>query len=181
VTSGVDRVPGHGPAFLQIRAISIFLWITSIGSRVLVDYLSAVMLGEVVVVSPESVASPEPRAFAKRCTMAPLRSSTNDAPVKRGESLTVIVMWLANAFLIDDISTTTADEIAQGGQLLRERGATRVLGLRPPPRVFTAPFSVSPNRACSTEVLVHPTSIPIAPSGGSFPQLQVLSVGKMLG
>jgi len=180
VTSGVDRVLAMDLHSSQIQGYFDIPCDHIYGSPVLVDYLSARDLGEVVVVSPDVGGVARARAFAKRMHDAPLaiidkrRSGHNVA-----ESLTVIGDVAGKtAILIDDM-IDTGGTIAQGGQLLRERGARRVLACATHP-VFSPPAIQRLSEPGLFEEVLVTNSIPIAPEC-SFPQLQVLSVAKMLG
>ena len=180
VKSGVDRVlamdlhSAQTQGYFDIPCDHIY------GSPVLVDYLSAQDLGEVVVVSPDVGGVARARAFAKQMNSAPLaiidkrRTGHNMA-----ESLTVIGdVSGRTAILIDDM-IDTGGTICSGAKLLREQGATGVIACATHP-VFSPPAIERLSVEGLFEQVVVTNSIPIA-SNQAFPQLHVLSVANMLG
>jgi ribose-phosphate pyrophosphokinase len=150
------------------------------GSPVLVDYLSTLDLGEVVVVSPDVGGVARARAFAKQMHDAPLaiidkrRSGHNVA-----ESLTVIGEVAGKTAVLSDDMIDTGGTICQGARLLRQRGAERVLACATH-AVFSPPASERLSEPGLFEKVLVTNSIPIS-DARTFPQLQVLSVANMLG
>jgi len=180
VTAGVDRVLAMDLHSAQIQGYFDIPCDHIYGSPVLVDYLMARDLGELVVVSPDVGGVARARAFAKQMHDAPLaiidkrRSGHNVA-----ESLTVIGDVAGKtAVLIDDM-IDTGGTITQGARLLRKRGASRVIACATHP-VFSPPALERMAEPGLFEEVIVTNSIPIAPER-LFPQLQVLSVAKMLG
>ena len=180
VQSGVDRVLAMDLHSAQIQGYFDIPCDHIYGSAVLVDYLSAQDLGEVVVVSPDVGGVARARAFAKQMNDAPLaiidkrRTGHNLA-----ESLTVIGdVDTRTAILIDDM-IDTASTICSGARLLRQKGARRVIACATH-AVFSPPASERLAEKGLFEQVVVTNSIPIDPAR-MFPQLQVLSVADMLG
>jgi ribose-phosphate pyrophosphokinase len=180
VKSGVDRVLAMDLHSSQIQGYFDIPCDHIYGSPVLVDYLSTLNLGEVVVVSPDVGGVARARAFAKQMNDAPLaiidkrRSGHNVA-----ESLTVIGdVQGKTAILIDDM-IDTGGTICQGAKLLRSRGAARVLCCATHP-VFSPPAIERLSEPDLFEEVVVTNSIPLSPDR-RFPQLRVLSVANMLG
>ena len=180
VKSGVDRVLAMDLHSSQIQGYFDIPCDHIYGSPVLVDYLSTLNLGEVVVVSPDVGGVARARAFAKQMNDAPLaiidkrRSGHNVA-----ESLTVIGdVQGKTAILIDDM-IDTGGTICQGAKLLRSRGAARVLCCATHP-VFSPPAIERLSEPDLFEKVVVTNSIPLSPDR-RFPQLRVLSVANMLG
>ena len=180
VKSGVDRVLAMDLHSSQIQGYFDIPCDHIYGSPVLVDYLSTLDLGEVVVVSPDVGGVARARAFAKQMNDAPLaiidkrRSGHNVA-----ESLTVIGdVQGKTAILIDDM-IDTGGTICQGAKLLRSRGAARVLCCATHP-VFSPPAIERLSEPDLFEKVVVTNSIPLSPDR-RFPQLRVLSVANMLG
>ncbi|CAK6690814.1 Ribose-phosphate pyrophosphokinase [Synechococcus sp. CBW1107] len=178
--SGVDRVLAMDLHSSQIQGYFDIPCDHIYGSPVLVDYLSARDLGEMVVVSPDVGGVARARAFAKRMHDAPLaiidkrRSDHNVA-----ESLTVIGDVAGKtAVLIDDM-IDTGGTICQGARLLRREGARRVLACATH-AVFSPPAIERLSEPGLLEEVLVTNSIPISDER-SFPQLKVLSVAKMLG
>ena len=180
VKSGIDRVlamdlhSAQTQGYFDIPCDHIY------GSPVLVDYLSAQDLGEVVVVSPDVGGVARARAFAKQMNDAPLaiidkrRTGHNMA-----ESLTVIGdVSGRTAILIDDM-IDTGGTICSGARLLREQGAQRVIACATHP-VFSPPAIERLSTEGLFEQVVVTNSIPIKPER-TFDQLHVLSVANMLG
>jgi ribose-phosphate pyrophosphokinase len=180
VKSGVERVLAMDLHSSQIQGYFDIPCDHIYGSPVLVDYLATRDLGEVVVVSPDVGGVARARAFAKQMKDAPLaiidkrRSGHNVA-----ESLTVIGDVVGKtAILIDDM-IDTGGTIFQGAQLLRARGAARVLACATH-AVFSPPAFERLSTPGLFEEVVVTNSIPLAPDL-HFPQLRVLSVANMLG
>ena len=180
VKSGVDRVLAMDLHSSQIQGYFDIPCDHIYGSPVLVDYLRTRNLGEVVVVSPDVGGVARARAFAKQMSDAPLaiidkrRSGHNVA-----ESLTVIGDVAGKtAVLIDDM-IDTGGTICAGARLLRQRGAARVLCCATH-AVFSPPASERLSEPGLFEEVVVTNSIPLGPER-RFPQLQVLSVAKVLG
>ena len=180
VTSGVDRVLAMDLHSAQIQGYFDIPCDHIYGSPVLVDYLSAQDLGDVVVVSPDVGGVARARAFAKQMQDAPLaiidkrRTGHNMA-----ESLTVIGdVADRTAILIDDM-IDTGGTICAGARLLRQQGAKRVIACATH-AVFSPPACERLSTDGLFEQVVVTNSIPIPPDR-TFPQLQVLSVANMLG
>ena len=180
VKSGVDRVLAMDLHSSQIQGYFDIPCDHIFGSPVLVDYLSTLDLGEVVVVSPDVGGVARARAFAKQMNDAPLaiidkrRSGHNVA-----ESLTVIGdVRGKTAVLIDDM-IDTGGTICQGAKLLRRNGAARVLCCATH-AVFSPPAVERLSEPGLFEQVVVTTSIPLTPER-RFPQLRVLSIANMLG
>ena len=178
--SGVDRVLAMDLHSAQIQGYFDIPCDHIYGSPVLVDYLRTRDLGEVVVVSPDVGGVARARAFAKQMNDAPLaiidkrRSGHNVA-----ESLTVIGDVVGKtAILIDDM-IDTGGTICAGARLLRQRGATRVLACASH-AVFSPPAIERMSEPGLFEEVLVTNSIPRLYED-RFPQLQVLSVAKMLG
>ncbi|MDP5122285.1 MAG: ribose-phosphate diphosphokinase, partial [Cyanobium sp. MAG_04] len=180
VKSGVDRVLAMDLHSAQIQGYFDIPCDHIYGSPVLVDYLRTRDLCEVVVVSPDVGGVARARAFAKQMNDAPLaiidkrRSGHNVA-----ESLTVIGDVVGKtAILIDDM-IDTGGTISAGARLLRQRGATRVLACASH-AVFSPPAIERMSEPGLFEEVLVTNSIPRRDED-RFPQLQVLSVAKMLG
>jgi ribose-phosphate pyrophosphokinase len=178
--SGVDRVLAMDLHSSQIQGYFDIPCDHIFGSPVLVDYLSTLDLGEVVVVSPDVGGVARARAFAKQMKDAPLaiidkrRSGHNVA-----ESLTVIGdVSGKTAVLIDDM-IDTGGTICQGAKLLRRSGAARVLCCATH-AVFSPPAVERLSEPGLFEQVVVTNSIPLTPER-RFPQLRVLSIANMLG
>ena len=179
VKSGVDRVLAMDLHSSQIQGYFDIPCDHIFGSPVLVDYLSTLDLGEVVVVSPDVGGVARARAFAKQMNDAPLaiidkrRSGHNVA-----ESLTVIGdVRGKTAVLIDDM-IDTGGTICQGAKLLRRNGAARVLCCATH-AVFSPPAVERLSEPGLFEQVVVTNSIPLTPER-RFPQLRVLSIANML-
>ena len=180
VKSGVDRVLAMDLHSSQIQGYFDIPCDHIYGSPVLVDYLSSLKLGEVVVVSPDVGGVARARAFAKQMNDAPLaiidkrRSGHNVA-----ESLTVIGDVAGKtAVLIDDM-IDTGGTICQGAKLLLSRGASRVFCCATH-AVFSPPALERLSEPGLFEQVVVTNSIPLPPDR-RFPQLRVLSIANMLG
>jgi ribose-phosphate pyrophosphokinase len=180
LASGVNRMLAMDLHSAQIQGFFDIPCDHIYGAPVLVDYLATRDLGEVVVVSPDVGGVARARAFAKRMDDAPLaiidkrRSAHNVA-----ESLTVIGdVKGKTAVLVDDM-IDTGGTISKGAQLLRQRGAERVIACATH-AVFSPPAIERLAEPGLFEEVLVTNSIPI-PADQRFPQLQVLSVANMLG
>ena len=149
------------------------------GSPVLLEYLRAKQLSDVVVVSPDVGGVARARAFAKKLNDAPLaiidkrRQAHNVAEV-----LNVIGdVKGKTAILVDDM-IDTAGTICAGAQLLRHEGACQVYACATH-AVFSPPASDRLSSGLFEEVIVTNT-MPVPPDH-TFPQLTVLSVANLLG
>ena len=180
VQSGVDRVLSMDLHSAQIQGYFDIPCDHIYGSPVLVDYLSAQNLGEIVVVSPDVGGVARARAFAKQMKDSPLaiidkrRSAHNVA-----ESLTVIGE-VANktAILIDDM-IDTGGTIYAGAELLKKEGANRIIACASH-AVFSPPAYERLSEDGLFEQVIVTNSIPV-PKEKYFPQLHILSVANMLG
>ena len=180
VKSGVDRVLAMDLHSAQIQGYFDIPCDHIYGSPVLVDYLAAQNLGEIVVVSPDVGGVARARAFAKQMKDSPLaiidkrRSGHNVA-----ESLTVIGE-VANktAILIDDM-IDTGGTIYAGAELLKKEGATRIIACASH-AVFSPPAYEKLSQEGLFEQVIVTNSIPV-PNERYFSQLHILSVANMLG
>ncbi len=149
------------------------------GSPVLIDYIAAKNIQDLVVVSPDVGGVARARAFAKKLNDAPLaiidkrRQAHNVAEVMnligdiRGKT----------AVLVDDM-IDTAGTISEGGRLLRREGARAVYACATHP-VFSPPATERLAGGPFEEVIVTNT-VPI-PDEKLFPQLKTLSVANLIG
>lgn len=149
------------------------------GSPVILQYLEAKNLTDIVVVSPDVGGVARARAFAKKLDDAPLaiidkrRQAHNVAEV-----LNVIGdVKDKTAILVDDM-IDTAGTISEGARLLRQQGARAVYACATH-AVFSPPASERLAGGLFEEVIVTNT-IPVPPDH-VFPQLTVLSVANLLG
>jgi ribose-phosphate pyrophosphokinase len=179
VKSGVDRVLAMDLHSSQIQGYFDIPCDHIFGSPVLVDYLSTLNLGEVVVVSPDVGGVARARAFAKQMNDAPLAIDKRRSGHNVAESLTVIGdVSGKTAVLIDDM-IDTGGTICQGAKLLRRFGAARVLCCATH-AVFSPPAVERLSEPGLFEHVVVTNSIPLTPER-RFPQLRVLSIANMLG
>ncbi len=180
VQSGVDRVLAMDLHSAQIQGYFDIPCDHIYGSPVLVDYLSAQELGEIVVVSPDVGGVARARAFAKQMKDAPLAIiDKRRAAHNVSKSLTVIGdVSGKTAILIDDM-IDTGGTIYAGAKLLKENGAQRVIACASH-AVFSPPAFERLSEKELFEQVVVTNSIPIE-SEKIFTQLEVLSVANMLG
>ncbi|MDW8203024.1 MAG: ribose-phosphate diphosphokinase, partial [Cyanobacteriota bacterium SKYGB_h_bin112] len=149
------------------------------GSPIILQYLEAKNLADIVVVSPDVGGVARARAFAKKLNDAPLaiidkrRQAHNVAEV-----LNVIGdVKDKTAILVDDM-IDTAGTICEGARLLRQQGARAVYACATH-AVFSPPASERLASGLFEEVIVTNT-IPVPPDH-VFSQLTVLSVANLLG
>ncbi len=180
VKSGVDRVLAMDLHSAQIQGYFDIPCDHIYGSPVLVDYLLAKDLGEIVVVSPDVGGVARARAFAKQMQGAPLaiidkrRSAHNVS-----ESLTVIGDVAGKtAILIDDM-IDTGGTITSGAELLQKEGAKRIFACASHP-VFSPPAVKRLSKVGLFEEVIVTNSIPLT-TKQTFNQLKILTVANMLG
>jgi ribose-phosphate pyrophosphokinase len=149
------------------------------GSPVILDYLAAKQLPDLVVVSPDVGGVARARAFAKKLNDAPLaiidkrRQAHNVAEVMnvigdvRGKT----------AVLVDDM-IDTAGTLSEGARLLRQEGAKHIYACATH-AVFSEPAVSRLSSGIFEEIIVTNT-IPI-PESKQFKQLTVLSVANLIG
>ncbi len=180
VKSGVDRVLAMDLHSAQIQGYFDIPCDHIYGSPVLVDYLSTKTLGEIVVVSPDVGGVARARAFAKQMKDSPLAIiDKRRAGHNVSESLTVIGDVAGKtAILIDDM-IDTGGTICAGAELLRKKGANRVIACASHP-VFSPPAIERLSEVGLFEEVVVTNSIPLEEKR-IFPQLKILSVANMLG
>lgn len=180
VQSGVDRVLAMDLHSAQIQGYFDIPCDHIYGSPVLVNYLAKKDLGEIVVVSPDVGGVARARAFAKQMKGSPLAIiDKRRAAHNVSESLTVIGdVEDKTAILIDDM-IDTGGTICAGAQLLRKKGAKRVIACASHP-VFSPPASERLSQEGLFEEVIVTNSIPVHETN-LFPQLRVLSVANMLG
>lgn len=149
------------------------------GSPVLIDYIAAKNIQDLVVVSPDVGGVARARAFAKKLNDAPLaiidkrRQAHNVAEVMN----LIGDIQGKTAVLVDDM-IDTAGTISEGGRLLRREGARAVYACATHP-VFSPPAAERLAGGPFEEVIVTNT-IPITEEK-LFPQLKTLSVANLIG
>ena len=177
--AGADRVLAMDLHSAQIQGYFDIPFDHVYGSPVVLDYLKAKQLSDVVVVSPDVGGVARARALAKKLDDAPLaiidkrRQSHNVAEV-----LNVIGdVHNKTAILVDDM-IDTAGTISEGARLLRQEGANKVYACATH-AVFSPPATQRLSGDLFEEVIVTNT-LPV-PADRTFPQLTVLSVANLLG
>ena len=149
------------------------------GSPVLLDYLAAKKLPDLVVVSPDVGGVARARAFAKKLNDAPLaiidkrRQAHNVAEVMN----VIGDVKGKTAVLVDDM-IDTAGTLSEGARLLRKEGARQIYACATH-AVLSGPAVSRLSSGIFEEIIVTNT-IPI-PESKQFEQLTVLSVANLLG
>ncbi|GAB4543207.1 MAG: ribose-phosphate pyrophosphokinase [Pleurocapsa sp.] len=149
------------------------------GSPVILDYLAAKKLPDLVVVSPDVGGVARARAFAKKLNDAPLaiidkrRQAHNVAEVMN----VIGDVKGKTAVLVDDM-IDTAGTLSEGARLLRQEGARQIYACATH-AVFSGPAVSRLSSGIFEEIIVTNT-IPI-PESKQFEQLTVLSVANLLG
>jgi ribose-phosphate pyrophosphokinase len=149
------------------------------GSPVILDYLAAKELPDLVVVSPDVGGVARARAFAKKLNDAPLaiidkrRQAHNVAEVMN----VIGDVKGKTAVLVDDM-IDTAGTLSEGARLLQQQGARQIYACATH-AVFSGPAVSRLSSGIFEEIIVTNT-IPI-PESKQFEQLTVLSVANLLG
>lgn len=149
------------------------------GSPVVLDYLKAKNLNDIVVVSPDVGGVARARALAKKLNDAPLAIIDKRRQAHNVAEVMNVIGDVAGktAVLVDDM-IDTAGTICEGAKILRQQGASRVYACATH-AVFSPPAIERLSTGLFEEVIVTNT-IPIT-ENRRFPQLTVLSVANLLG
>lgn len=149
------------------------------GSPVVLEYLAAKGLSDIVVVSPDVGGVARARAFAKKLNDAPLAIIDKRRQAHNVAEVFNVIGDVAGktAVLVDDM-IDTGGTISEAARLLRQEGAYQVYACVTHP-VFSPPAITRLSSGLFEEVIVTNT-IPI-PEESRFAQLTVLSVANLLG
>ena len=177
--AGADRVLAMDLHSAQIQGYFDIPSDHVYGSPVILDYLAAKKLPDLVVVSPDVGGVARARAFAKKLNDAPLaiidkrRQAHNVAEVMN----VIGDVKGKTAVLVDDM-IDTAGTLSEGGRLLRQEGAEAIYACATH-AVFSGPAVARLSSGIFEEIIVTNT-IPI-PESKQFTQLTILSVANLLG
>lgn len=149
------------------------------GSPVVLEYLAAKQLSDIVVVSPDVGGVARARAFAKKLNDAPLAIIDKRRQAHNVAEVFNVIGDVSGktAVLVDDM-IDTGGTIFEAARLLREQGASKVYACATH-AVFSPPAIARLSSGLFEEVIVTNT-IPI-PEESRFPQLTVLSVANLFG
>lgn len=149
------------------------------GSPVILDYLLAKQLSDIVVVSPDVGGVARARAFAKKLNDAPLAIIDKRRQAHNVAEVMNVIGDVAGktAVLVDDM-IDTGGTITEGARLLRKEGASQVYACATH-AVFSPPAVERLSSGVFEEVIVTNT-LPISEEL-RFPGLTVLSVADVLG
>lgn len=149
------------------------------GSPVILDYLMAKQLSDIVVVSPDVGGVARARAFAKKLNDAPLAIIDKRRQAHNVAEVMNVIGDVAGktAVLVDDM-IDTGGTITEGARLLRKEGARQVYACATH-AVFSPPAIERLSSGVFEEVIVTNT-LPISEEL-RFPGLTVLSVADVLG
>ncbi|XWK91552.1 MAG: ribose-phosphate pyrophosphokinase [Phormidium sp.] len=149
------------------------------GSPVILDYLQAKQLSDIVVVSPDVGGVARARAFAKKLNDAPLAIIDKRRQAHNVAEVMNVIGDVAGktAVLVDDM-IDTGGTITEGARLLRKEGASQVYACATH-AVFSPPAVERLSSGVFEEVIVTNT-MPITEQL-RFPGLTVLSVADVLG
>ena len=180
VTAGISRVvcvdlhAGQIQGFFNIpfdhlHALPVFLD----------DYLKVKFDREAVFISPDAGGVERARAFAKR-----LKADLGIIDKRRpAENVAEIVNVIGDVsgrtcVLVDDL-VDTAGTLVKAAEVLKQRGATKVLAFCTHP-VLSGAAVARVNDSCLERLIVTNT-IPLGPEKGSSPKIKVLSVAALFG
>jgi len=149
------------------------------GSPVILEYLMAKQLSDIVVVSPDVGGVARARAFAKKLNDAPLAIIDKRRQAHNVAEVMNVIGDVAGktAVLVDDM-IDTGGTITEGARLLHKEGAKQVYACATH-AVFSPPATERLSSGVFEEVIVTNT-IPLAEER-RFPGLTVLSVADVLG
>lgn len=177
--AGADRVLAMDLHSAQIQGYFDIPSDHVYGSPVILDYLAAKQLPELVVVSPDVGGVARARAFAKKLNDAPLaiidkrRQAHNVAEVMN----VIGDVKGKTAVLVDDM-IDTAGTLSEGGRLLRQEGAKAIYACAT--HAVFSEAAVSRLSSGIFEEIIVTNTIPI-PESKQFKQLTILSVANLLG
>lgn len=177
--AGADRVLAMDLHSAQIQGYFDIPFDHVYGSPVILDYLNAKNLDDIVVVSPDVGGVARARAFAKKLNDAPLAIIDKRRQAHNVAEVMNVIGDVAGktAVLVDDM-IDTAGTICEGARILRQQGASRVYACATH-AVFSPPAIERLSTGLFEEVIVTNT-IPIT-EDRRFPQLTVLSVANLIG
>ena len=147
---------------------------------VFMDYMRERFHGEeVVIVSPDAGGVERARAYSKRLksTLA-IIDKRRDGP-NVSEVMNVIGEVEGKTAIILDDMIDTAGTLTQAAEVVRKKGATRVLAAASHP-VLSGPAGERLANSCLEEIIVT-NSIPLKKEHEEIKKIKVLSVAKLLG
>ncbi|PSB56173.1 ribose-phosphate pyrophosphokinase [Chamaesiphon polymorphus] len=176
--AGADRVLAMDLHSAQIQGYFDIPLDHIYGSPVIIDYLLAKNLPDVVVVSPDVGGVARARAFAKKLNDAPLAIIDKRRQAHNVAEVMNVIGDVAGktAILVDDM-IDTGGTITEGAKILRQQGARQVYACAIH-AVFSPPAIERLSGGLFEEVIVTDTLPPVKQP---FPQLKVLSVANLLG
>jgi ribose-phosphate pyrophosphokinase len=177
--AGADRILAMDLHSAQIQGYFDIPFDHVYGSPVILDYLNAKNLSDVVVVSPDVGGVARARAFAKKLNDAPLAIIDKRRQAHNVAEVMNVIGDVAGktAILVDDM-IDTAGTICEGARILRQQGASQVYACATH-AVFSPPAIDRLSAGLFEEIIVTNT-IPVT-EDRRFPQLTVLSVANLLG
>lgn len=178
-TAGADRVLAMDLHSAQVQGFFDIPLDHIYSSPVLLNYIRAKKLSDIVIVSPDIGGVARARSFAKKLDDAPLAIVDKRRPEHNmAEVMNVIGdVQGKNAILVDDM-IDTAGTITKAVDVLCQKGAEKVYacvthGVLSPPAIERLSSS-------RVEEVIVTNTIPI-PQEKQFPQLVTLSVASLLG
>lgn len=178
-TAGTNRVVtmdlhvGQIQGFFDIPVDHLF------AAPVMLDYVSSMNLGPLVIVSPDAGGVERARAYAKR-----LKVSLAVMDKRRGgnheiETIHVIGDVAGQTALIVDDMVDSAGTLVKAVDALIEAGASRVLAACTHP--VLSPPAIERINASPIEKVIVSNTIPLRPDAVACEKIEVLSVAKLLG
>lgn len=169
----MDLHVGQIQGFFDIPVDHLF------AAPVMLDYVSRLNLGPVVIVSPDAGGVERARAYAKRlkvslAVMDKRRGGNNEI-----ETIHVIGDVSGKAALIVDDMCDSAGTLVRAVDALMEAGANRVLAACTHP--VLSPPAIERIVASPIEKVIVSNTIPLRPDAEACEKIQVLSVARLLG
>lgn len=179
VSAGVSRIltlelhTGAVQGFFNLPVDHLF------SKPVFFEHFARMNLQNPIIVSPDAGGVERARALAKllNCGLAIVDKRRDKPGVSQVMHLIGEVSG-KEAILIDDI-VDTAGTLSQAAEVLREKGATRVLAAATHP-VLSGP-AVERISQSSIETIFVTDTIPLRGEAANCPKIHVLSVGELLG
>jgi ribose-phosphate pyrophosphokinase len=148
-------------------------------SRVAVDYMRSQYFDDLMIISPDAGGVERARAFAKKLK-ADLGIIDKRRPAENVAEVMNVIGDVANrtCVIVDDI-VDTAGTLVKSAEVLREKGARRVLAFATH-AVLSGPAMSRINES-SIERLVVTNTIPLSAEKAASPKIKQLSVANVFG
>ena len=178
-TAGTNRVVtmdlhvGQIQGFFDIPVDHLF------AAPVMLDHVSSMNLGPLVIVSPDAGGVERARAYAKRLKVALAVMDKRRGGNHEIETIHVIGDVAGMTALIVDDMCDSAGTLVRAVDALIEAGASRVLAACTHP--VLSPPAIERINASPIEKVIVSNTVPLRPDAAACDKIEVLSVAKLLG